>query len=64
MQLVNKFHFRLLNIYSILKQEHVAYFSEKLNAIIETDLYKIRTINIIQAYRYIGRRLRIKSKVK
>ncbi|CAF2348722.1 unnamed protein product [Rotaria sp. Silwood2] len=44
-------------------QEHAAYFSEKVNAVIETKFYKIRTTAIIPAYRYIGRRLRIKSKL-
>ncbi|CAF0785825.1 unnamed protein product [Rotaria sordida] len=47
----------------IYAQEHAAYFSEKVNAVIETKFYKIRTTAIIPAYRYIGRCLRIKSKL-
>ncbi|CAF4868313.1 unnamed protein product [Rotaria sp. Silwood1] len=44
-------------------QEHAAYFSEKVNGVIETKSYKIRTTAIIPSYRYIGRHLRIKSKL-
>ncbi|CAF1442840.1 unnamed protein product [Adineta steineri] len=43
--------------------EHAAYFSDKINAVIETKSYTIRTTSIIPSYRYIGRRLRIKSKL-
>ncbi|UJR27548.1 hypothetical protein I4U23_008830 [Adineta vaga] len=44
-------------------EEHAAYFSEKPNSVIETKNFRIRTTAIVPAYRYIGRKLRIKSKL-
>ncbi|CAF0822210.1 unnamed protein product [Adineta ricciae] len=44
-------------------EEHAAYFSDKVNSVIETEHFRIRTTLIIPAYRYVGRRLRIKSKL-